>query len=291
MRVMGSPAYYPLIENGNNWYDCHASCELILDNTEELVFIISTFDRPEKRRVGMMLPGIPHRPNKTTRLSLELHYVSQKECRVTVRDLGFGEMFPSSGKVWTETVDGKGDEQMSGYILCQTKKAERPYFIENISTNIYSIEELCYYLYHNLYLIDASVINEELCMWIQQELELPKLAAKLRPKLQNYTNAEDVLYPIFKEINYLTYEELKNLNSRMALLNQESPALRQKRKGDCLVENRMYVNAIQVYQKLLEQNPDSERTDFAADVLYNLGCAYSYLFQMEKALECFLGFL
>ena len=174
---------------------------------------------------------------------------------------------------------------MSGYILCQTEKAERPYFIENISTNIYSIEELCYYLYHNLYLIDASVINEELCMWIQQELELPKLAAKLRPKLQNYTNAEDVLYPIFKEINYLTYEELKNLNSRMALLNQESPALRQKRKGDCLVENRMYVNAIQVYQKLLEQNPDSERTDFAADVLYNLGCAYSYLFQMEKALE------
>ncbi len=105
MRVMGSPAYYPLIENGNNWYDCHASCELILDNTEELVFIISTFDRPEKRRVGMMLPGIPHRPNKTTRLSLELHYVSQKECRVTVRDLGFGEMFPSSGKVWTETVE------------------------------------------------------------------------------------------------------------------------------------------------------------------------------------------
>ena len=80
---MGSPAYYPLIENGNNWYDCHASCELILDNTEELVFIISTFDRPEKRRVGMMLPGIPHRPNKTTRLSLELQYVSQKECRVT----------------------------------------------------------------------------------------------------------------------------------------------------------------------------------------------------------------
>ena len=59
MRVMGSPAYYPLIEAGNNWYDCKASCELILDNTEELVFVVSTFDRPEKRRVGMMLPGMP----------------------------------------------------------------------------------------------------------------------------------------------------------------------------------------------------------------------------------------
>ena len=105
MRVMGSPTYYPLIQAGNNWYDCKASCELILDNTEELVFTISTFENPEKRRVGMMLPGIPLRPNKTTRLSLELQYVSQKECRVTVKDLGFGEMFPSSGKVWTETVE------------------------------------------------------------------------------------------------------------------------------------------------------------------------------------------
>lgn len=105
MRVMGSPTYYPLIQAGNNWYDCKASCELILDNTEELVFTISTFENPEKRRVGMMLPGIPPRPNKTTRLSLELQYVSQKECKVTVKDLGFGEMFPSSGKVWTETVE------------------------------------------------------------------------------------------------------------------------------------------------------------------------------------------
>ena len=69
MRVMGSPTYYPLIEAGNNWYDSKASCEFILDDTEELVFIVSTYHRPEKRRVGMMLPGIPLRPDKTTRLT------------------------------------------------------------------------------------------------------------------------------------------------------------------------------------------------------------------------------
>ena len=49
---------------------------------------------------------------------------------------------------------------MSGYILCQTKTADSPYFIENISTNIYTLEELCYYLFHNLYLIDDTVMNE-----------------------------------------------------------------------------------------------------------------------------------
>lgn len=105
MRIMGSPTYYPLIEAGNNWYECKTSCELILDATEELIFIVSTFEKPEKIRVGMTLPGLPQRPNKTTRLYLELQYVSPKECQIFVKDLGFGEMFPSSGKTWKESVE------------------------------------------------------------------------------------------------------------------------------------------------------------------------------------------
>lgn len=103
MRVMGAPAYYPLIEAGKNWYECRTQFELILDDTEELVFVVSTFENPEKRRVAMGLPGLPKRPNKTTRLSVELNYISPKDCCITVKDLGFGEMFPSSGKVWKET--------------------------------------------------------------------------------------------------------------------------------------------------------------------------------------------
>lgn len=178
---------------------------------------------------------------------------------------------------------------MSGYILCQTKKAQRPYFIENISMNIYSIEELCYYLYHNLYLADHTVFNEELCNWLRDELELVHLAAKLKQNLERNVSVEEMIYPVFKEINYLTYEEMKGFNSRIVTYGKEKAAVRQKRKGDALTENGMYVNAIRVYQKLLEREDLSEqRKGFAASVRYNLGCAYSYLFQMEKAQECFL---
>lgn len=177
---------------------------------------------------------------------------------------------------------------MSGYILCQTKKAQHPYFIENISMNIYSIEELCYYLYHNLYLADHTVFNEELCNWLRDELELVHLAAKLKQNLERNVSVEEMIYPVFKEINYLTYEEMKGFNSRIVTYGKEKAAVRQKRKGDALTENGMYVNAIRVYQKLLEREDLSEqRKGFAASVRYNLGCAYSYLFQMDKAIECF----
>ena len=133
---------------------------------------------------------------------------------------------------------------MSGYILCQTKKAQRPYFIENISMNIYSIEELCYYLYHNLYLADHTVFNEELCNWLRDELELVHLAAKLKQNLERNVSVEEMIYPVFKEINYLTYEEMKGFNSRIVTYGKEKAAVRQKRKGDALTENGMYVNAI-----------------------------------------------
>ena len=105
MLVMGSPAYVPLITNGGNWYECSSSCELILNKTEDLVFVVLAMGETEKKRVVMHLPGLPARPDKTTRLRLEMAYVSPDRCRITVTDLGFGDMFPSSGKVWKETVN------------------------------------------------------------------------------------------------------------------------------------------------------------------------------------------
>lgn len=177
---------------------------------------------------------------------------------------------------------------MSGYILCQVRKAEKPFFIENISTNIYSIEELCYYFYNNLYLIDSSQINQKLCTWIEEELELPKLAAKLRPYIGREAGLEEVLYPVFKEINYLAYEELRSLNARIETRNAEAEEIREKRKGDALMENRMYVNAIRVYQKLIEKEDAAAISDEMRErIFHNQGCAYSYLFQMDKALDCF----
>lgn len=48
LRVMGAPAYYPLIESGRNWYESNAYVELILDGTKELVFIVDTMGEAKR---------------------------------------------------------------------------------------------------------------------------------------------------------------------------------------------------------------------------------------------------
>lgn len=104
MMVNGSPKTYVLAEAGKNWYEIHTELELILDDRDDLEFIVTPMDGGNRTRCSMKLDGLPKRPNKTTRLRVTVSYESEELCVIRAEDLGFGEMFPSEGKVWTEKV-------------------------------------------------------------------------------------------------------------------------------------------------------------------------------------------
>lgn len=106
MTVFGTPAYHPLINAGVNWYEAMGECELLLDDTRELTFVVTNMENTKKERYSMSLPNLPERPSKATRLHLHLEFESADRCRIDVEDMGFGEMYPSSGLVWHETMIG-----------------------------------------------------------------------------------------------------------------------------------------------------------------------------------------
>lgn len=185
---------------------------------------------------------------------------------------------------------------MSGYILCQVEKAKSPYYIENISVNIYSIEELCFYLRHNIYLLDETIINEELCRWIRDELKLKRLYQKLYAILDKEHTVGDFILPIFKEINYLSLAEFREMNEKLQQFAEQSEIVRRKKKADYLYENGKFVNAVKVYKKTLElreellksgESLDNLGVQFLGSIYNNMGCAYGRMFQMEEAMECF----
>lgn len=105
MIVHGMNGYYPLIKAGENWYEAEHSCDFILDEKTELNFLSSPMEGGEKKVFAMELPDLPERPNRTTRLHLEIWAESAKRCCIKVTDMGFGEMFPSTGRMWTDTLE------------------------------------------------------------------------------------------------------------------------------------------------------------------------------------------
>lgn len=105
MLVRGMRVYYPLVVAGTNWYEASTECEFILDDKTSLEFVTSKMEGGEKSNCKMLLDGLPNRPNRTTRLQLKAECISTESCCITVSDLGFGDMYPSSGKTWTENME------------------------------------------------------------------------------------------------------------------------------------------------------------------------------------------
>lgn len=106
MLVFGTPAYHSLISAGVNWYEAMGDCEILLDDTKELTFVVTDMENTRKDRYSMSLPNLPQRPPKATRLHLHLEFEAADRCRIDVEDMGFGEMYPSSGLVWHEMMKG-----------------------------------------------------------------------------------------------------------------------------------------------------------------------------------------
>ena len=98
----GIAVYHPLITAGIHWYEAENECDILLNNERELVFRVSHLEDGKKTNYSMPLPGLPERPAKATRLNIKLHFEAADKCVVNVKDLGFGEIFESSGLSWQE---------------------------------------------------------------------------------------------------------------------------------------------------------------------------------------------
>ncbi len=174
------------------------------------------------------------------------------------------------------------------YDLCLLDQAKRPYYIENIRTGIYSLEELCFYLYNNICLIDESIMNEKLCDWIRDELHLVKLYRQLYDQLEKKDGAAFFVLPIFREAGYLSHQEMRAFQERLSKLEVQSGDMKQKLRADYLVKERMYARAIWEYRQILKRrNPGKLGVQFYAAIWSNLGAAYAGLFQFEEAADCF----
>lgn len=88
--------FITIVEGGRNWYESGASMELLLLEEPELEFALIPINGREKKTVSIRLEGLPKRPERTTRLSLELKLTSPETAKLQVKDLGFGELFPRS---------------------------------------------------------------------------------------------------------------------------------------------------------------------------------------------------
>ena len=100
----GEDSYFAVLDAGTNWYEAFSEFEIILEEGNTVEFVITPLTGGNVTNRSVSLDGLPERPGRTTRLNVQVEMASVNQAVVTVSDLGFGELFKSSGKAWTRTI-------------------------------------------------------------------------------------------------------------------------------------------------------------------------------------------
>lgn len=170
---------------------------------------------------------------------------------------------------------------MGRVILCNRKKADTPLYISRSNINIYTIEELAYYILNNMYIIDDGIINNNTFLWIKEELDLPGLAELLEDEGKSI---QQQVMTILNFTGYLSDEDITNAKNLLNEIEGQPIIKRKMIKAQYLLKNHRYKESINLYKLILEICDNADR-----EIIYNnIATAYASLFLYEKAAEYYI---
>lgn len=177
---------------------------------------------------------------------------------------------------------------MAGLILCRTRYAQRPYYISNMGVNIYSLEELCYYIYNNIYLIGTDLFDEGLTDYISGELGEKELAEQLEFLITENAGLSELVMTVLRYVDYYSEEEIDALAGTIESLDTQNASERLKLRADNFLSNKRYSNAVHNYEIIVYGQKDINLSDdFYGNVWHNMGVTYAGMFEFGDAVQCF----
>lgn len=92
--------FEPIASGGEEWFNTKGRICLIMDEFKRLNLVYRNAVTGEREKESIEIHGLPKRPPKTTKISLEVEFHDALNGAVIIRDEGFGSMFPTTNKIY-----------------------------------------------------------------------------------------------------------------------------------------------------------------------------------------------
>lgn len=171
---------------------------------------------------------------------------------------------------------------MSNIIMCQGEYSKTPFYLKSDCKNIYCIEELCYYLYHNAYLLGDDFVSFELADWISDCLDLKELGREINKVCRKADALTKLIAILAKEIGFYSDEEWQTLIDDIGKNGSLTADERRKLRADGFLKAGKYGLAMDEYDQILKESSSSD-SRFRAKVYHNMGVCTAKLFMFERA--------
>lgn len=177
---------------------------------------------------------------------------------------------------------------MGELILCVQSPAGMPYYMEQTGMNLYSLEELSWFVLNHTDYLDDSFFSEELLGWMEREQKQVDRVKLLRKRIRERAGLDELVGILLDSNGFCSKEEKAEITHALCDIAELTPKERLKLRADRKVKNHHYHEAIRIYQELLTSDEapvlSAEQT---GNIWNNMGVAYAGLFQYQEAARCF----
>lgn len=175
------------------------------------------------------------------------------------------------------------------YIICSGEPAKKPYTVKGVGLSIYSIEELCHYIYNNIFDINEDFVDESLLSFLGEELNMRLLVQRLNDMKKLGKKEYEQLILIVSSCDYLSGQELLDFKTSIQRVSGCKRLQRYKLKADSLFKKGRIERALSNYNLIIKDDDFIQGTDiFKSYVYHNLASCQAYSYHYNEAFKNYL---
>lgn len=177
---------------------------------------------------------------------------------------------------------------MGSLILCTGKRAEVPFVFPGSHRELYTIEELCYFIYNHIDTMTDDMFDRSLVQWLGGQEELREVSWKMERLIDHHNSLKDKVITLLCACDYYREKEIRDLLLVMNQLEAMSFPERCRQKGIRLLEKGRYKEAESFFQKLLKPEAAKQFTpEEYGDILHNLAVVHIHTASYGEAAKEF----
>lgn len=180
-----------------------------------------------------------------------------------------------------------------GVSLSVGNYAAHPFCLEGLGLRVYCLEELCYCLKENAFLLDMDLLSDKLVNWIREECGLEDLAKELYTMVHRKGSLSAFVIRILEYTGFYELQEMQEVERTLKRGAGLSVLEKRALRIDQLLDLHKYVAAVAEYDALLADweeasaQSSTARPDLRSRLLHNRGIALAGLMRFGHAAESF----
>lgn len=176
-------------------------------------------------------------------------------------------------------------------VVCLGEYAKSSYCFEKLGVSVYSIEELCFCLKENAFLLGREIMHDKLLQFIDTQCDLPQLAKNLYSLVHHKGSLSAFVTLIMEYVGFYDTETIRSVESTIKNNSGLTDYEKRKLRIDYLATHGKCSVALEEYDDLieaLEKAEDIKRNEAVlTDALHNKGMILASLHLYGEAAECF----